>query len=205
MNSRLQVLASIAEPADVTDKPIPTFPLNVPERLGDLYAISDGFYAFDRSLLVRSLNREAAPRGAKQWNEHGLWQIYFEKDERFFIFAEDAFGDPFLLMGKTILKLNMETGHRTNIAGSIEEWAGLILYNPDLYLNTIFMSDWVKRRGVVPLGFRLAPKIPFVLGGEYSFDNMAVIAELELAEFKSHIASQIKNLPDGTTIELSFK
>jgi hypothetical protein len=205
VNSSLQRIAHIAERLGLTSGPANALSSAVPPQLAELYGIGDGFFSYDRSLLVRPICREAEPEGAVQWNGHDFWTVYFDSSEKFFVFAEDSFGDPFCFMGNNIVKINMETGECMIIADTVEEWASLILYDPNLYLNTAIMMEWVKEFGSVPAGFRLAPKIPFILGGEYCLDNIALLAENDLAVFRSQLASQIKNLPDGANIELSIE
>jgi hypothetical protein len=46
------------------------------------------------------------------------------------------------------------------------------------------------------------PKIPFILGGQYTFDNLYAGSPLEGMTFKGDLAMQIRDLPDGTKIRL---
>jgi hypothetical protein len=75
-----------------------------------------------------------------------------------------------------------------------------------------FLEDWYMR-DLVDQAFQrlgaLAPdrkyclKIPGVLGGEYGGDNLGTISLDELIKASGHIAQQIADLPDGTSIKLS--
>lgn len=47
-------------------------------------------------------------------------------------------------------------------------------------------------------------RIPAVLGGEYSIDNIGQISLAELIGFSGNVAQQIERLPDGTPTELKF-
>ncbi len=205
MSSSLRQIAHVAERLGPGSGLGEALSSAVAPQLSVLYDIGDGFFCYNRSLLVRPICREREPEGAVQWNEHDFWTVYFESSERFFVFAEDSFGDPFCIVENNVVKVNMETGERIIIANSVEEWASLILYDHNLYLNTAIMAKWVRSFGCVAPGFRLAPKIPFVLGGEYCLENIVLLAENELAVFRSQLASQIKNLPDGANIELSIE
>jgi len=74
-----------------------------------------------------------------------------------------------------------------------------------------FQQDWnmpalVKeaQAKVGPLedGRKYCLKIPGSLGGEYGGANLASISLFELIEASGDIAFQIKNLPDGTQVQL---
>jgi hypothetical protein len=45
------------------------------------------------------------------------------------------------------------------------------------------------------------PKIPFVLGGKYSLDNLYALAAVSGMKTRGNIARQIKDLPDGSRVE----
>ena len=51
------------------------------------------------------------------------------------------------------------------------------------------------------LGYRLIPKRPFVVGGEFTWENMMAMPELQGMQYRANIANPIKDLPDGTDIE----
>lgn len=205
VSKTLQVLAKLAEPlALCLETPHGPRPI-VPEQLLALYDIADGFFCLDRSLLVRPISRDANPEGSFEWRRRDFWQFYFNRDEYFYVFAEDAFGDPFCLIRSGIIKLNMETTERFFISETIDKWAEAVLDDPEEYLNTFFMREWVFKHGDVPVGFRLAPKTPFVLGGEYSEENFTVLPEAELAHLKSQVAFRVKNVPDGGHLKIDLE
>ena len=47
-------------------------------------------------------------------------------------------------------------------------------------------------------------KIPAVLGGSYSADNIGTIGLGELLSFTGVVARQIKDLPDGAPVQFSW-
>jgi hypothetical protein len=76
-----------------------------------------------------------------------------------------------------------------------------------------FQRDWQMRRVVeIAAGkFGLFDEvhcyclnIPAALGGKYDADNLGTITRSELLGFSSDFARQIKDLPDGTTINFTF-
>jgi hypothetical protein len=56
--------------------------------------------------------------------------------------------------------------------------------------------------GVQPDGRCFCLKIPGVLGGKYSIDNIGTITLIEVVSFSGHLGRRIKDLPDGATISL---
>ncbi len=46
------------------------------------------------------------------------------------------------------------------------------------------------------------PKQPFVLGGQFSVDNLSVVDAAEAMRFRAETAAQIQDLPEGATVKL---
>lgn len=74
-----------------------------------------------------------------------------------------------------------------------------------------FLHDWYmnrlvdlasKKLGMLPEGSKYFLRIPAVLGGEYRVSNFAIAPLHEIIGISGHIARQIKNLPDGATVQL---
>jgi hypothetical protein len=76
-----------------------------------------------------------------------------------------------------------------------------------------FIADWemtslveIARAKLGPLaeGARYCLKIPGAMGGEYAESNLGAMSLEELICFSGSVARQIKDLPDGTPIKLTF-
>ena len=74
-----------------------------------------------------------------------------------------------------------------------------------------FATDWAMERivevarnvcGPLIAGKKYALKIPGCLGGEYVWENFAIVPLSELIGFSGTIAFQAKDLADGTKVEL---
>ncbi|NOH00444.1 MAG: DUF1851 domain-containing protein [Ignavibacteriae bacterium] len=83
---------------------------------------------------------------------------------------------------------------------------------PDLMRDPEFRKNWEMTnlvalaeaaRGEQSESRCFCLKIPSVLGGEYSSDNIGTIDVHELISFAGDLGRQIKDLPDGTTIRLN--
>jgi hypothetical protein len=80
-----------------------------------------------------------------------------------------------------------------------------------LSVDQEFLRDWYMRAlvekahekcGALAAGRKYCLKIPAVLGGQYSSDNMGTITLLELIRASGDIAQKIKDLPDGAKVQL---
>ena len=81
-----------------------------------------------------------------------------------------------------------------------------------LSIDEEFMTDWYmdslvemanEKLGPLQEGRKYCLKVPGVLGGEYSGDNLATISLEELIRFSGDLAHQIKDLPDGAQVKLN--
>jgi hypothetical protein len=72
----------------------------------------------------------------------------------------------------------------------------------DWYM-TVLVSLATEKFGSLTQGRKYCLKIPSVLGGAYSTDNLATAPQVELVRISGDIASQISGLPDGAKIKLS--
>jgi hypothetical protein len=82
-----------------------------------------------------------------------------------------------------------------------------------LWASEHFQVDWQMTRLVELARDALGPvneercyclKRPAVLGGEYDTANFATITRQELVAFTGDVAEQIKDLPDGTPVNIEW-
>jgi hypothetical protein len=165
----------------------------------------NGFYAFESALHVFSITADPAS-GLEGWNSQSLWRgAYKDLAQGLLFFAEDVFQDQFCLSDRGVIRFHAETGETEPLADSVEAWADLILSDYSMQTGWKLAHEWQALHGPLPPGKRLMPKIPFVLGGEYSLGNLWAGNPLEGMSFKADVAKQIRNLPDGTKIRLQVK
>jgi hypothetical protein len=60
---------------------------------------------------------------------------------------------------------------------------------------------WQEKNGALPIGARFMPKLPFVLGGKYSLDNLYALSAVSGMRSRGNLARQLKEVPDGARVE----
>lgn len=197
--SALEKLVSLGSPALT----LPPNAASVSSALEPLLGLKNGFYAFESALHVLPSRRTTEELGLDEWNAEVLWRAEYEgmADGAFF-FAEDALGVQFCLRDGVIQTFEPETGAFTELAPDIEGWAQRILDDWRVLTAHPLAHDWQEIHGRLPLGQRLMPKIPFVLGGEFTLQNIFAIDAVKGMQARANIAVQIRDLPDGAKVEL---
>lgn len=173
-----------------------------PQLLKLLWA-RNGFLAFESALHVRPLSDERGQHGLAQWNVRSLWrEAYQGMADGALFFAEDAFGGQFCIANDEVQRFEPETGNRERVASSIDEWTGVILADSEALTGWPLAHEWQQRFGALPNGKRLVPKLPFVLGGEFSSSNLHLLDGVKAMRFYGDIAVQIRDVPDGSSVRL---
>jgi hypothetical protein len=164
----------------------------------------NGFYAFESALHVFPLTSDtSAEINLEQWNSQTLWRCEYEDlAEDLLFFAEDVFQDQFCLSYEGIVRFQSETGERTHLTDSIEDWAGLILSDYRNQSRWPLLHQWQELNGPLLLGQRLMPKTPFFLGGKYELGNFWAGDAVEGMRLNADIAMQTRNLPNGAQVRL---
>ncbi|HOY13765.1 MAG TPA: hypothetical protein PLY70_11520 [Saprospiraceae bacterium] len=121
-------------------------------------------------------------------------------------FGEDIFGNQFCFLEEKFYLLNIETAELENIADSFEGFLNVIEQNVNYYagfpITEEMREDHISMLG---LGYRLCPKKPFVIGGEYSLNNLSLEKFEHNLKYNGQIAAQIVNLEDGQRISIIQK
>lgn len=123
----------------------------------------------------------------------------------FHILAENEFGNLLIKdVGGKIWRLCPEEASCSVIAETESDLTALMS-------DDEFRSDWEMKRlvdvataslGELQSGRKFCLKIPGVLGGAYSIENIGTAPLSELISFSGDLAYQCKDLPDGSQVEL---
>jgi len=141
-----------------------------------------------------------------EWNDPRLWKSSYRNNEtlKALFFAEDAFGCQFGFFEDQICFFDPETGEFDFLCKSFDDWCELIVSNYRLHTGYELMHEWQSENGSIEPGFRLCPKLLFVLGGQYEVDNLYPIPALDGMLMRADIANQIRDLPNGTKLRISI-
>jgi hypothetical protein len=179
-------------------------------ELLELLRQKNGFYVFESALHVLPSATSGSVVGLDSWNSPEKWFDYYEflrgDDARnaYLFFAEDAFANQFAISDDAIYSFETETGEFERMAGSLEDWASVILGDYRYWTGYPLAQEWQQIHGPLPMNKRLAPKQPFILGGEYKVENLYLCDPIPTLQFRGHLATQIHDLPDGATIDLKI-
>src|SRR5690349_17618891 len=206
-------MSAVEELISIGSGPISAFPAVVrfdssdmnasfENELQQLLLLKNGFYAFESALHVLPSSPEESVMTLRRWNSRDLWSFeYGELARNAYFFAEDAFGNQFCFWHGNVCAFDAETAEIKPIAPTIEAWAERVLRDYSLLTGYPLLHEWQLRNGTLPSATRLMPKIPFVLGGNYSVENIYALSAARSMRTRGNLARQLKDLPDGTQID----
>lgn len=182
---------------------LPAGPLG--ESLQELLVSRNGFFAFESSLRVFSIRPEEDPLDLFTWNSEDLWRAKYDGlADGLIFFAEDVFGGQFGIDTTGVFTFNPETGERELLATSLDGWAEAVLSDYEVLTGYTLSHRWQEKNGQLPVDRHLAPKTPFVLGGDYTLENIYPSNRVSSMRFRADVAVQIRDLPDGTPVTIQI-
>lgn len=172
--------------------------------LGVLLLACNGFYAFESALHVFPSTATATELGVVEWNEPELWRERFDAlGDGWCCFAEDVFGVQFAIGPNGVVGLlDPEIGVIEHVADDIEAWAQRVLDDYGVLTGWPLAHEWQVANGPLRAGRRLIPKVPFVLGGDFSIDNLYDADAVSAMRYRGDLAAQMRDLPDGSRVTL---
>jgi hypothetical protein len=125
--------------------------------------------------------------------------------DNIFCFAEEIFGRQFVVHDEKIAVFEPETGDLEIIASSLEEWASKMLLDYNQMTGHPLAHEWQSLHGPLHPRHRLMAKRPFVLGGEYSIENLVSLDSVASDEEPLAILLfSFMTCQDGTKIEFKI-
>lgn len=176
------------------------------QELLEMLKVKNGFFAFDRALHVFPLGTANEGYDLVTWNSDELWRTAYGHllAGRELFFAEDIFGEQFLIREDTIWRFDPETGDQEAFADTLDDWAYRILDEDHVEVGTLFANDWTYLNGPLDAKMRLVPRRLFTLGGAFELENLLAADAVKAMRFRGDFAQQVHDLPDGTEIELEL-
>jgi hypothetical protein len=173
-------------------------------ELADFLRRNNGLYAFESALHMFPACQIPGVMDLEQWNDPTLWiDHYGDMAKGMIFFAEDIIGDQFAIRGHEIVRFKAETGLWESLAGSLEEWAKLILEDYPYQTGWHLAHAWQVEHGALRCGERLVATIPFVFGGDFKNSNLHALDAVEAMCLHGDLALQIRDVPDGTKIRFT--
>ncbi len=164
----------------------------------------NGFWALQNALWVFADNSTQTTPGHNH-PEISSWASLYSKTKGVAqAFAVDAIGYPFFTSDYGILQMDLETGVFKKIAVDIEGWADAMLNHFQELSGWKVCKDWQDANGPLPEGYRLMPRMPFVGGGTETADNLMGVAMTEMIGFYAELAAEIRNMPEGGTLDIKL-
>src|SRR5664279_120715 len=178
---------------------------SIGRELAALLETKNGFFVFDRALLIRSFDRYSTPLGIVQWNDINVWKnVYNVRTENIIFFAEDVFGGQFGIDGDSICYFDPENADLTPVAENLESWGRWILDDHRVRTGWPLLRQWQELYGIIQEGQRLLPKIPFVLGGKFELENLFKLNDIEGMRWRADIANQLLDCPPGAKVVIKL-
>ncbi|BDP42706.1 hypothetical protein DAETH_26750 [Deinococcus aetherius] len=172
------------------------------DELQHLLALRNGFYALEGAVHLLP----AAPSGLTLsfWNASETWRFAYEElTDGYFFFAQDVFGNPFALHQTGVVLFDAETGATELVAPTVAGWAEAVISN-DYWSGWSLAQAWQSQYGSLLQDHRLVPTQPFVLGGAFDMGNLKAVPAVEGMRFRGHLATQLRDLPNGAKIQLTI-
>lgn len=156
----------------------------LPTELGLLLQMSNGLVALHGGLHVRGVGPVPAWHDLTEvWTgEHALHRVYPEVLESDVPFAQDCFGDQFLLRDGVVMKLAAEVGHLEQIAENLGAFLMAIVDDGPNYLDLELLQSFRDDGEELEPGYLLHVDPPFSSEASeegVSLEPMAVLERLE--------------------------
>jgi hypothetical protein len=194
----------IAKPYDGSGQDHSWAPLLKDAAYADFLKEYNGLYAFDRALHLFGVDPAAQYHDLSFRNSPAAeWRkAYGPMLNDICFFAEDLFGHLFGMRGPEAIVFDPESGNLDTLAEGFAGWLTFIEEDTDYATGQSLAQAWSEEKGVIPFDSRLAPKTPFVLGGEFEIENLRPLAWRENQAFMAEVYEKVKDLPDIEDAEI---
>lgn len=180
----------------------------LPQPLRDLLLQVNGFIQYGGGFHVRGACHEPAWHSLREaWTgELALSRLFPNVQESDIPFAEDCFGDQFLLRGEAVYLLHAEVGDVEEV--SAEFWPFLLGVQKDAVeaLGLEPLVAYLEDEGELEPGQLLSVRPPFsTLEAEEEGVSLRPTPTAERLRFLSRLAERLSGLPDGAEVEIDFE
>ncbi|WP_297737149.1 hypothetical protein [uncultured Maricaulis sp.] len=171
------------------------------ESLKPLLSLRNGFYADYSALYVLPFDPNMAP-SLNSSKKIATSLSKFEEAQSATVFAFDAFGMPFIIRQGCFGHLDYSTGAVEWMGNSAEEWSDAVLGDFRRYSGWPSVEMWQAEHGKLPVGTRLFPVRPFILGGQFETSNLKAVPIADGFGAAAQIYEQTKDLSEGAQVRI---
>ncbi len=120
-------------------------------------------------------------------------------------FAQDCFGDQFLLRSKSVYRLSGETGDLENLGLGWQEFLTAAAANPVEFLSLQLLEQFRRDGGSLEPGQLLSVYPPLCIEESANGVSLRAISATDRIGFLADLAAQISNLPDGAQVRFDLE
>jgi hypothetical protein len=178
----------------------------LPTDLQQLLAQRNGFVAFRGGLHVRGACVEPrwhSLRAAMEGPESFAARFRTVKKDDV-PFAQDVFGDQFVLRGEKVYKLDSYADQLEEVANGVVDFFGKVQQDPIALLELDHLTQFEGTGETLRPGELLMEWPPFVVSESRKGVSLRRIPAVERLEFLADIAKQLRGVADGTKVEFKI-
>jgi hypothetical protein len=178
----------------------------LPVLLSNVLATRNGCIAWQGALHVRGWCLEPAWHSIQlAW--HGpdsFHDLYSEVEASDIPFAEDAFGDQYLVRGKSVIRMDGETGDLSVVADALDAFFAHLIADASGALG-FEPTDLVREiGGPLQPGQLVSVYPPFVFRESADGVSLRPIPALDRRRALASLAKQLRDLPDGSMVDIKI-
>ena len=173
---------------------------NLPDYLKEFYSITNGFVAFNGGLHIRGCVKSPSWHSLREYwiGDTKLTSLFSSIERDDIPFAQDCFGDQYVIRDNRIWRVSAETDEIENLEISFNDFLNAVDNNPIEFLNIENIEPNTLKPGQI---FNVFP--PFcVESSEYSFKPVTIEEQIK---YLSDFSKQIEKISDGKDIILKTK
>lgn len=174
----------------------------IPQDLRRLLEQQNGFVAFRGGLHVRGACVEPAWHSLRScWlGAEAFNKLYSKVTDEDIPFAQDAFGDQYLIRGGLVWRLLSETGDVEPLGCDLNGFMAAVAQDPVGFLALAPLLAFEAEGAQLKPGELLNVFPPFCMSSESEERNYRSVAAEDRLAFLADLANQIANVPDGQAV-----
>jgi hypothetical protein len=167
----------------------------------------NGFVAYSGGLHIRGAVREPAWHSLRTaWEGRQALSVLYPAVRSMDVpFAQDAFGDQFLLRDHVVCRLAGETGDVKSLGVDLAVFLEDAAADPQNYLNLSPLERFRAEGGRLLPGQLLSVYPPFVMKESAAGVSLHAIPAADRVAFLASLARQLRHVPEGESVEFKIE